>query len=242
MIRYVLFDLDETLYPASNGLMSAIGERMRKFIEKKYGLSPQEAHALQKRYWEQYGTTLRGLYIENGLDPREYLAYVHDVDVAQFVHPDPQLRAVLEQIPMTKVIVTNADAAHARRVLERLGVTDQFERIFDIVFMEYVSKPAREAYERVLRALNARGDECILVEDMPRNLTAARELGIRTILVLPPKGTERDKLAALRDPAAERNVSECPPDADLCIPSIYQVAQAIQELAALSAPATVSRS
>lgn len=213
MLKYVLFDLDETLYPTSNGLMQAIGERMREYIAKKYQLSPEDALALQKRYWNEYGTTLRGLYLEKDLEPREYLEYVHDVDLSKFLAPDPALRSVLQLIPQEKVIVTNADADHARGVLAALGVTDLFTRIFDIVFMEYESKPARGAYTRVLRALDASGGECALVEDSARNLPPARALGIRSILLS----------------------ASCDPDiADLCIPHISHVANAIQTLSGQS--------
>lgn len=210
MIKYVLFDLDETLYPTTNGLMQAVALRMREYIADKYQLTLDEAYELQKRYWNQYGTTLRGLYLERQLDPIEYLAYVHAVDLAQFIAPDPQLRAVLEQIPQEKMIITNADAPHARRVLNQLGIAEQFTRIFDVVFMEYECKPSLIVYRRVLDALGARGDECVLVEDMARNLPAARQLGFKTILVYSP---------------------ECPPAADVCLPDIYQVADAIAQLA-----------
>ncbi len=232
MIRYILFDLDETLYPATSGLMPAIGERMRTFLEQRYNLDPEVAHELQKRYWLQYGTTLRGLMLEREIDPQEYLDYVHNVEVAQFIQPDERLHKILATIPYEKVIMTNADAPHAERVLARLGVADEFTRIFDIVFMEFECKPARGAYERVLAALNARGDECILIEDSVRNLPSARELGIQTILLL-PNGMDPQVQPTRRflDPAAQDKPAECPPDANLCIQEIYQVAEAIQTLA-----------
>lgn len=231
MVKYILYDLDETLYPATSGLMPAIGERMRMYLEQRYHLEPERAHELQKRYWLEYGTTLRGLMLEREIDPQDYLGFVHDVDVAHFLTTDERLRQVLNSIPYEKVVVTNADAPHAERVLARLGIGDQFTRIFDIVFMEFECKPARGAYERVLRALDARGDECILVEDSIRNLRAARELGMRTILLLPP-GADPDVPPTTRfiDPASEKKNVECPPEANLCIAEIYEVAEAIRRL------------
>jgi putative hydrolase of the HAD superfamily len=233
MLKYILFDLDETLYPATSGLMPAIGERMRLYLEQRYNLTPEVAHELQKRYWLQYGTTLRGLIVEREIDPKEYLDFVHDVEVSQFIQPDTRLRQVLASIPYAKVIVTNADAPHAERVLTQLGIADQFARIFDIVFMEFECKPARGAYERVLRALDVRGDECVLIEDSPRNLPSARELGIRTVLLLPP-GVDPNVQPTRRfiDPAAHNPNTECPAEANVCIPEIYDVADAIRELSA----------
>jgi putative hydrolase of the HAD superfamily len=231
MLKYILFDLDETLYAPTSGLMPAIGNRMRQYLEQEYALPPERAHELQKRYWHEYGTTLRGLMLEREIDPRHYLDFVHDVDVTQYLEPNPQLRAQLAQIPYTKVIVTNADVPHAERVLAQLGIADQFARIFDIVFFEYECKPARGAYERVLNALNARGDECILVEDTARNLSAARELGIQTILLLHPDARAQPT-APLGDPAAQEKPVECPPTANICIEDISQVNAAIETLAA----------
>lgn len=238
MVKYILFDLDETLYPATSGLMPAVGERMRLYLERRFNLDPEVAHELQKRYWLEYGTTLRGLMLEHEVDPQDYLIYVHDVDVSQFIEPDERLRQILASIPHDKVIVTNADAPHAERVLTRLGIADQFNGIFDIVFMEFDCKPARGAYERVLRALNVRGDECILIEDSARNLPGARELGIQTILLTPP-GFDPDVQPTRRllDPAAHQQVAECPPDANLCIQEIYHVADAVRELAGSQVPA-----
>src|ERR687885_2675398 len=111
MINYVLFDLDETLYPSANGLMQAIGNRMREWIVSNLALSPDEAHALQKKYWHQYGTTLRGLYVERQIDPAPYLQYVHDLHLPDYLVADPRLREVLARIPQEKLILTNADAA-----------------------------------------------------------------------------------------------------------------------------------
>jgi putative hydrolase of the HAD superfamily len=206
MLKYILFDLDETLYSSSNGLMQTIGNRMRQFIAEKYGMQQDEAYALQKRYWDDYGTTLRGLYIERHIDPREYLDYVHAVPLADFIGPDPKLRSVLERITLEKVIMTNADSAHAHRILDILGVADLFTQIFDVVCFEYECKPARSVYERVLKMLGVSGDECVLVDDMARNLPNARELGIKTILV----GSQGDS--------------------DVRIDTIYQVADAIANL------------
>ncbi len=190
MLKYVIFDLDETLYPTTNGLMQTIGRRMREYIIRQYGLPPDEAQALQKQYFNQYGTTFRGLYVERHIDPEGYLKFVHDVPLLEFLRPDPRLREMLERIAQEKVILTNADARHARRVLDILGVSDLFTRIFDVVYFDYQCKPARAVYERLLSALPARGDECALVDDAERNLLPAQQLGIHTILLGKPGQAE----------------------------------------------------
>ena len=209
MLKYALFDLDETLYPTSNGLMQTIGDRMREWIMREYGMGPEEAHDLQKRYWKEYGTTLRGLYIERHIEPAGYLKFVHDIPLANFIAPDPKLRAVLERIPQEKVILTNADVPHARRILDILGVSDLFTRVFDVVCFDYQCKPAAVVYEKVLEMLPALGDECVLIEDAARNLPPARALGIKTIL--------------LANDGAEG-------ESDARIENIYEVGEAIARL------------
>src|SRR5581483_3955929 len=138
---------------------------------------------------------------------------------------------ILAALPFEKAIVTNGDALHARRVLERLGVADQFSRIYDIVFMHYECKPARAAYERVLESLHAPAGECILIEDQARNLTAARILGMGTILLM-LDGTPHLPVSDPPAIAKQPPLHECPPEADLCIPTIYDVGSAIEQLAA----------
>src|SRR5581483_10847646 len=118
MLKYILFDLDETLYPASSGVMNCVTDNMRQYIQDKYEITPQEAYTLQKRLFREYGTTLRGLMTERAIDPEEYLLFVHNIDIASLLKPDPELRQVLMQIPYEKYILTNADVPHAERILE----------------------------------------------------------------------------------------------------------------------------
>ncbi len=182
-LRYLILDLDDTLYPRRSGLMDLISERIGRYMTERLGFSPDHAEALRRRYYAQYGTTLRGLMEEHRIDPEDYLAYVHDVPLDAYLQPDPALDQMLRRIPLTKVIFTNASEEHARRVLERLGVAHHFPIILDVRRLEYYNKPDPEAYRRILRHLNAQGPECIFVDDSVRNLRPARALGMITILV-----------------------------------------------------------
>lgn len=184
MYEYLVMDLDDTLYPRSAGLMNEIVRRIRLYMTDRMGLSEDEAAALRKRYLSQYGTALRGLQIERHVDAHDYLAFVHDVPLADYVTPAPQLDAMLDRIPLPKAIFTNADAAHANRVMERLGVTRHFDKIVDIRALDYNCKPNPEAYQILCSILGVSPQACILVEDMARNLRPARELfGMTTVLV-----------------------------------------------------------
>ncbi len=184
MFRFLIFDLDETLYPRNAGLMQEIGVRINRYLTENLQLPQEQANELRKRYYNQHGTALRGLVVERSdVDPEDYLRFVHDIRLADYIGPNPALAQLLRSIPLTKVIFTNATVEHAQNVLNILGIADQFADIIDVRRVEYVSKPNAEAYERLLNILGASGSECILIEDSARNLRPGKALGMTTILV-----------------------------------------------------------
>jgi len=184
MFRFLIFDLDETLYPRSAGLMQEIGVRINRYLIENLQLPQEQANALRQRYYQQHGTALRGLVVERpDVDPEDYLQFVHDIHLADYIGPEPALADMLRSIPLTKVIFTNATVEHAQNVLNILGIADQFADIIDVRRVEFVSKPNAEAYRRLLNILQATGGECILIEDSARNLLPGKALGMTTILV-----------------------------------------------------------
>jgi putative hydrolase of the HAD superfamily len=187
MIRYILFDLDDTLYPTSNGMMHEVSERMNEFMITRVGIPAHDVTRQRRDYWERYGTTLRGLYIEKQIEPQEFLGFVHDVNVESYIQFDARLDAMLASLPQAKSVFTNAPGDYARRVLRALGVEKYFENVFDINFIRYESKPARSAYERVIAALPVRAEECLLIDDTARNLVPAKNLGMRTAWLESPQ-------------------------------------------------------
>jgi pyrimidine 5'-nucleotidase len=180
----LFFDLDDTLYPASNGLWNAIRDRMSDYMQTRVGIPAAQIPELRRIYYETYGTTLRGLQLHYSVKPADYLAYVHDLPLQDFLQPDPALRALLSGLPQRKWIFTNADAAHARRVLAHLELEDCFIGIVDVAAMGYHCKPEAEAYRL---ALEKAGEEdphrCVVLDDSPRNLAAAWEMGFTTVLI-----------------------------------------------------------
>jgi len=177
-----VFDLDNTLYPASSSLFPQIDKRMKQFIAQHLNLEVDAAHRLQKQYYREYGTTLRGLMSVHGMSPDEFLAFVHDIDHT-VLDPAPRLDAVLGQLPGRKFIFTNGSYRHAEKVLQRLGLARHFDDIFDIKAADYVPKPAIETYRRIVGQFNIDAAKAVMIEDLARNLTAARELGMTTVWV-----------------------------------------------------------
>jgi putative hydrolase of the HAD superfamily len=183
MFRYFLCDLDETLYGPETGLWAALRERINAYMTDRLGIPPEAVPALRESYYLRYGTSLTGLQRDYHVDARDYLAYVHDLPLADYLRPNPALNAMLARLPLQKIIFTNADGAHARRVLNQLGITQRFTRIIDIYALEFVNKPQPEACARALRLIGAEAGECLFADDSLRNLLPARELGMLTVLV-----------------------------------------------------------
>lgn len=189
----LFFDLDDTLYPNNTGLWEAIRLRMTDYLRDPLGFPEDEIQELRQGYYETYGTTLRGLQTHHEVDEDQYLAYVHDLPLEQYISPDPELRSMLESLPQKKWIFTNADADHANRVLKVIGIDDCFSGIIDVRALDFLCKPDHRAYTRALELAGETNPEnCVLIDDSIRNLTPAHRMGFTTVLV---GSTENDPSA-----------------------------------------------
>lgn len=181
-VREWVFDLDNTLYPADCRLFDQIDRRMGEFISGLLGLDFPAARRLQKDYFHHYGTTLRGLMDNHGVDPDHFLAYVHEID-SSVVPESPALVAVLDRLAGRKLVFTNGPHSHAKTVLERLGVHGHFDGIFDVADAGYIPKPDPECYLALIARHDIDPKGAILFEDIGRNLAPAADLGMTTVLV-----------------------------------------------------------
>jgi len=177
-----IFDLDNSLYPASANLFELIDIRMGEFIQQLLGCGPQEARQVQKSHFHEHGTTLAGLMIANGVDPRTFLNFVHDIDLAR-ISSDPGTVRAIGRLPGRKLVFTNGDADYAGRVLDRLGLTGLFDGIHDIHAMNYVPKPNPAAYAAMCALHGIEPKTALFVEDMARNLAPAKALGMTTVWI-----------------------------------------------------------
>ena len=174
--------LDNTLYPSSSRLFDQVSRRIGAYIASVLDVDAEEARRLQKSYFREYGTTLRGLMLKHGMDPAPFLEFVHDIDLSPIARSDT-LEAALGRLPGRKLVFTNADAPYAERVMARLGIGHHFSDIYDIAAADWIPKPFPEAYER-LRTLHAiEPTSAILFEDILRNLAPAAALGMATVWV-----------------------------------------------------------
>lgn len=183
LMNWILFDLDGTLYPSKSGLLPEVGRRIQKWVADFLGLTWEEAYRVRRDYFHRYGTTLEGLIAEHDLDVDDYLAFVHDIPIEDYLAPDPALAAMLATLPLRRAIYTNATTEYTCRVLQTLGVSEYFSHVVSIEVVGLRNKLFRDAYEHALSLIDAQGEQCVMVEDSARNLRAAKELGMTTVLV-----------------------------------------------------------
>ena len=181
-IRAWIFDLDNTLYPATAGLFEQVDVRMTDYVAGVTGLPRDEARVLQKRYFHQHGTTIAGLMAEHAVDAHHFLDIVHDIEM-DVLEENAPLAAAIARLPGRKLVFTNGDAPYATRVLDRLGLGTSFEAIHDVHAMSLIPKPAASAYASLCERWSIDSAEALFVDDMARNLAPAKAIGMTTVWV-----------------------------------------------------------
>jgi putative hydrolase of the HAD superfamily len=179
-----VFDLDNTLYPHHLNLWQQVDERIRDYIVGFLKVSPDEAFRIQKDYYRRYGTSMRGLMEEHGLQPDQYLEIVHQIDHSP-LQPNPELGAAIAKLSGRKFILTNGTRQHADAVMRRLEIGQHFDDIFDIKAAALEPKPRPQVYERFLARHDVDPTRAALFEDLARNLEVPHALGMTTVLVVP---------------------------------------------------------
>jgi pyrimidine 5'-nucleotidase len=179
----IFFDLDGTLYPNSTGLWEAIRERMNIYMRDKLGFPEEDVPHLREQYFKMYGTTLRGLQTRHQVDAEDFLAFVHDLPLRDYLTPDPVQRDVIASLPTRNLIFTNADVPHARRVLAALNLDDLFETIVDIHEVTPWCKPMPESFAIALDLADEPDPrKCVMIDDLPRTTRAALDAGMASLL------------------------------------------------------------
>jgi putative hydrolase of the HAD superfamily len=175
-----IFDLDNTLYRADNGIFAQIESRMTDYVTALLQLPRDQARIRQKELYRQYGTTLNGLMREHDVDAEDYLRFVHDIDLCD-LGPDAELSAALARLPGRRFVFTNGCRDHAARILERLQMAHLFDDVWDIRTINFTPKPHSDAYASVVSASGVEPGKCAMFEDLARNLVPARAMGMTTI-------------------------------------------------------------
>ena len=177
-----MFDLDNT-YDGSTKVFDQVDKKMSKFISEKLNVSLEEARENSKKLFsKEYNTTLNGMIKNHKIDADEFLEFVHDVDLS-FLDKDEDLKVEIKKLDGKKIIFTNGSRAHALNVTKRIGIDKLFDGIFDIKDCEFIPKPSKEPYKKLVENYKIEPQYCIFFEDIARNLKPAYELGMKTVWI-----------------------------------------------------------
>ena len=181
-MKDLLIDLDNTVYRESSNIFSQIDKKMKEFISYTLKISQKEAYTLQKKYFLENGTTLRGLMLYHNIEPENFLSYVHDINLTS-IDKDIVLKNEIKKYKGRKIIFTNGTLEHASRVLKRIDIFEEMDNIFDIKDAEYIPKPQVITYKKVVNKYKLIPHNTIMIDDIKANLITAKKLGMSTILV-----------------------------------------------------------
>jgi len=182
LIKYWLFDLDNTLYSAKTKVFDQVEKRMTQYVSNKLDVSMDKAKKIQKNYFHEYNTTLNGLIKNHKIDASEFLEFVHDIDI-NFLKKDLKLSEELKKLGGKKMIFTNGPKKHALNITQKIGIDQHFDDIFDIVDSNFVPKPNMEPYKKLIEKHKIDPNLCVFVEDIARNLKPAYEMGMTTVWI-----------------------------------------------------------
>lgn len=181
-VTHWVFDLDNTLYHADSGLFSQVDVRMTDWIKRALNVDTVQANNLRLQYWKTYGTTLSGLIAHHHIDPDDYLAYVHEIDLS-CIAPAPLLGQTIDNLSGQKIIYTNGSQEHARRILTHMGLEACFSGIYAMEDTDYVAKPAKAAFEKVFSLAGVVPQTSVMIEDTARNLHVPHLMGMQTVWI-----------------------------------------------------------
>jgi putative hydrolase of the HAD superfamily len=179
-----VFDLDNTLYPPHYRLFDQISPRITGYIMRQLHIGEAEANRLRQHYWDSYGTTLAGLMRRHKLDPHEYLAHVHDIDLSN-LPADPDLAAHLRALSGRKIVYTNAAAPYAQNVLAARGLEGIFDAVYGVEHADFLPKPERAAFDKIFAQDGLNPATAAMFEDDHRNLAVPHDLGMECVLIAP---------------------------------------------------------
>lgn len=182
-IKNILFDCDGVLYSDLEAVFGQVSRKMTEYISSKLNVDLKKAKELQTNYFHKYNTSLNGLMIHHEIDPKEFLDFVHDIDLS-FLEKDKVLRGELENISLNKFVFTNGSKEHVKNITSHLGIEDQFDGVFDIVDAEYHPKPEARAFDLMIEKFKIDPKETLYIEDIAKNLSIGKERGTTTVWLI----------------------------------------------------------
>ena len=183
-IEHLIFDLDNTLYPASSKMDAGITSRMIEHTAKHIGVSIEEAAKLRKERMPIYGTSLGWLMAEHNLtDVKAFFDAVHPESEIAELDSDDKLRPFLQSLALPKTVLTNSPTVHANRVLNFFNIKDLFIFISDIETNGLQGKPYENSY---LTAIFEKGNNLsnsLFFDDYKKYTKGYTAIGGKSVLV-----------------------------------------------------------
>ncbi|MDX2319665.1 MAG: pyrimidine 5'-nucleotidase [Moritella sp.] len=175
-----LFDLDDTLYCPSLGILKQVESRMHRFIANALSLPLPEATLLSNQYYKRYGGTVKGLVKHHNISRDDFIHYCHDVDMAA-LKVQPNIVGQINQLSGRKIIYTNSPKHYAKKVLTELALIDSFDDIFSLEDANYELKPHNLSYQQLCKTHAINSHKTVFFDDQLRNLKPAKALGMTTV-------------------------------------------------------------
>lgn len=184
MINYLIFDLDNTIYPSNALINQQIPQRMISFVAKFLNLTFEQAKELRAERLPHFGTTLEWLSTEHNLtNYNDFLSVVHPEDEINELPKIEGLRELFTSIDLPKVILTNSPKFHAQRVLKFYNIEDFFSNIYGIVENQLKGKPHPQSYKNILEKENFKLEETLFFDDHPKYVKGFLDIGGKPVLV-----------------------------------------------------------
>jgi putative hydrolase of the HAD superfamily len=192
MIKAILFDIDDTLFPSNEFGELARRSAINLMIEAGLNVDEEKAYEklqlIVKRYGPNYPKHFNALLKEFGMKPNPKIvaagivAY-HQAKASIFPYPDvPQTLIRLREKGYKIYIASQGLAIKQWDKLIRLGLHNILHEVF------VTPRKSKKFYKSVLRKLNLNPQEVVMVGDnLETDIKPARQVGITTILVSPRK-------------------------------------------------------
>lgn len=205
---YVIFDLDDTLYPESEYVLSGF-KTVAEYLSISSDMTVEEIYNKLRSDFEDgvRGKNFDRLLQDTGID----------ADVENLVHlyrthtPDIEItgdsKTCLNQLSNRWLgIVTDGKATKQKNKIQGLGISDKFDTIYiSGEFGPDSGKPSTDMFDRLISDTRHIPEEMVYVGDNPKkDFVAPNDLGMRSIWVDRPWGeyTELEPTTNKESPTA----------------------------------------
>ncbi len=183
-VRAVIFDMDNTLFDLVGAKMAAC-DSASAYLERDDGLELFD-YFLRPDWGFEDWRNIRDYLLDRDLftAPRYYeVCSLYEQEKLKNIIAYPGVTEVVLEIRRKGVplaLVTDADMSHARRRLEKAGLSGAFDHIVTFE-MTGRKKPDTAPFLLALRKLGSKSSVTAMIGDSPhRDLVPAREVGMQT--------------------------------------------------------------